>query len=774
MNNLKTYASNGGNGIYGWDLVNPYLQELYRQQENDDDAPETPPYIAPLPGEKTQPMPFGGTPERETPIPLKPDYPVNPGPEQPAEDPRKLHSLTEGLNLAGKRIWNDLKYARGYIQDKFSDDEMDEAAQSALENLPTYESSSEAQLQQKADSLENEIERQPGQRPRIELKGLEEYRRLRDEDIPRNEIARQLAETARWGNDGRRIMEEARATDKAFPETEGWASVGEFAADIARMGIPVAIGAMSAPAGIAAGGLSVGSAATESFSQAQMELDNFEEETGQKLSTGQRAAYTALSVGADFLFDALLQSRFFKNLGAGAKARASNYFKKTILNNKSTRAEMDKLMKNLKKTDRKGVLTGAFNDAAVSGAAGGLSSATHDIAQAIYVNPDEYPTLSSVLLNASVDMVTGGIAGGVAGGISRSANLRKKNIRRKNQDKIAVINFDGEILEVIDYDPRNQTATVILPFQREPIEIPDIEPDMIHSVSVNDYNQNRQLTKELNEPDLFAPVVPDADKDQAWAQMSSRGKYLMAKDLAERMGIDNVLIYERESDLPPRLLAQKKGEGTIRGFQTSYGPIGIVLENEPSYESLQHTLLHEAVGHRGFDALFRIPELKNEFFLNVYKSMPKEFKTPRASWFEQQLEAQEYLAYMAGQGVRSSAWDMIAGELRGMLRMFYPGLRFSNAELRQLIVRSRNALKRDDSLLEMRQKLMNRESLSPERSGIPMTEAEEETYRLLWENDPQWRRYKRFYDEVYGPDEGSLPSDSPTPPANGSGNDNPE
>ena len=69
---------------------------------------------------------------------------------------------------------------------------------------------------------------------------------------------------------------------------------------------------------------------------------------------------------------------------------------------------------------------------------------------------------------------------------------------------------------------------------------------------------------------------------------------------------------------------------------------------------------------------------------------------------------------------------------------------------------------------------MNRESLSPERSGTPMTEAEEETYRLLWENDPQWRRYKRFYDEVYGPDEGSLPSDSPTPPANGSGNDNPE
>lgn len=249
------YSAHGeGNGIYGWDLVNPYLQELYSQQGNDDEQ-DSPSYIAPLPGENTPQIPFANTPKRETPIPLKPDYPVNPTPAQPVEEPRKLHSLTEGLNLAGQRIWNDLKYARGYIQDKFADKEQGEAAQSALEKLPEYESSSDTQLQQKADSLENETEQQPAKQPRIELKGLEEYRRLRDEDIPRGEIARQLSETARWGNDGRRIMEEARATDNAFPETEGWAMAGEFVADIARMGIPIAVGALSVPAGIAVGGL---------------------------------------------------------------------------------------------------------------------------------------------------------------------------------------------------------------------------------------------------------------------------------------------------------------------------------------------------------------------------------------------------------------------------------------------------------------------------------------------------------------------------------------
>lgn len=773
MNNFKTYPSNEGNGIYGWDLVNPYLQELYRQQENDDDEPknQNPPYLAPLPGEATPAMPFGEISKRETPIPLKPDYPVNPEPQQPTEEPRKLHSLTEGLNLAGKRIWNDLKYARGYIQDKFADDEMDKAAQSALENLPEYENSSDAQLQQKADSLENEVERQPIQQPRIELKGLEEYRRLRDEDIPRGEIAKQLSETARWGNEGRRIMEEARATENAFPETEGWATAGEFVADIARMGIPVAIGALSAPAGVIAGGASVGSAVTESFSQAQMELDNFEEETGEKLPTAQRAAYTAICVGADFLFDALLQSRYLKNLSTGVKNRASNYFKKEILKNKASRTEMVRLMKNLKKTDRSGVVVGAMTDALASGAASGLSSATHDLAQTIYVNPKEYPSLSSILETATANMITGG----VVGGLGRTINIRKKNARRNKQENIPIIEQGEYTWEVLDYDPENRTATVLTPVQRKPFKISDIDPDKIYSVSVKDYNQNhkninkelneeRKTKKEMKEPDPFAPIVPDAAKDEAWQQMSMREKYYLAKDLAKRMGLEDVLIYEKESDLPPSILEIKPfPEGVIRGFEIDNGPIGIVLEYQPSYANLQQDMLHEAVGHRGFDALFPHPALKHEFFKRVYKSMPKKIKEGGSRWFNPETLAQEYVANIASKGVRSSEWYMIARSLRTFLRTFYPGLRFSDAELRQLIVESRDALEYDSFIRRRRKKYGDPDPSESQPMGTPMTEVGDETYRLLWENDPQWQRYKRFYDEVYGPEDGSASSNPPAP-----------
>lgn len=43
---------------------------------------------------------------------------------------------------------------------------------------------------------------------------------------------------------------------------------------------------------------------------------------------------------------------------------------------------------------------------------------------------------------------------------------------------------------------------------------------------------------------------------------------------------------------------------------------------------------------------------------------------------------------------------------------------------------------------------------------------ERESYRLLWEEDPQWQRYKRFYDEVYGEPQ-KRPDTNPLEPSAG-------
>lgn len=747
MNQLKEIFPQGGNGIYGWDLVNPYLQEMYRNKGEDDEEDSLPSYIAPLPGENSQPQP--AEPKYEPEIPLQPNYPINPDPTD--EEPRKLQSFTEGLNLAGKRIWNDLKYSRGYIQDKFSDDEMSDAANSALEHIPEYQGSSEEQLQHKEDSLKNESEQPSADQPRIELKGLQEYRNLRNKGLTTDEINRRLSETVQWGNEGRRIMEEARSANNAFPETEGWASVGKFAADIGRVGIPVALGAISAPLGIAAGVANVSSSVAESYAQAQMELDNFEEETGKKLSQAQRIGYTAVCIGADFLFDTILQSRYLKNLKSGAKKQASDYFKKHIIKNEMAQSEIKQLMNRLSQTDKSGIITGSLNDALLGGSAEALNSVAHDLAQTIYNEPENYPTLESILKNATSSMIMGGITGGVVGSAGRAVNLRRQNARRNKQETTSVINHNGFTYEVLDYNPETQTATLLSPDGKRTMQIEDVDPDMIRTYSPQEYRKTERITKEIDEPDLFGPVTLDLEKEFAWLKMSTRGKYRMVKDLADRMGLDNVIIYEHESDLPPSILAQKRGGGKIGGYHTeNNGDIGIVLDNVPSYAQVQRVLLHEAVGHRGLDALFGDSYFRDEFLLNVYRSMPSTWKLSGPSWEGRQRDAEEYLASLASEGIHTSAWASISSELKDLLRIFYPGLKFSERELRQFLVRAKDALKRDDSIYEMNRKLRNQQLYEKDEIGRPLIEIDNETYRNLWENDPEWQRYKRFYDEVYG------------------------
>lgn len=760
MNKLQSMPSVEGNGIYGWDLINPYLQELYRNQEEGADG-DLPAYTVPLPGEN-RPAGAGAAPSHQVTVPLQPDFPVNPDPK--VEEPRKLQSLTEGLNLAGKRIWNDLKYSKGYIQDLFSDDKSD-AAKSALEHLPEYAGSTPEQLQQKADSLGREPEQKPVDRPRIELEGLEEYRRLQGEGLPQGEIARQLSETARWGNEGRRIMEEARATENAFPETEGAAVAGEILSEVARMGIPVALGAISAPVGVAAGVASVGSSVAESHAQAQMELDNYEEETGEPLSAGQRAAYTAISMGADFLFDALLQSRYLGNLSRGVKRRASQYFKDALLKNKEARREATKLMNSLHYTDFARTTLGVVKDAGVGAVSEGANSAIHDVGRMVYVNPEDYPTLSSILQNAAVGMAAGATVGTVAGGLGRVVNRRRNVALRDRQEIIGTLEYDGFTTDVVDYDPETRTATVMHPQYEKPVKVPDVDIDMMRPISTGELKQRAREARALHEPDPLETVLRDPAKDQAWREMSTRGKYHLTKDLADRMGLDNVYIYEHQSDLPDSFSGSK--DRTIAGFYRHNGIIGIVLDNIRSYDILQHVLLHEAVGHRGLDALFGNAYFRDEFLMKVYRSMPDIWKLSGSSWEGRKSDAAEYLADMAGSAVQNSVWKDICTELRGMLRIFWPGMRFSDGELNRIIMLSRNALRDDISISELNK--MTRRQLGEveynNRLGTPLTEVEREPYLLLWEEDPQWQRYKRFYDEVYGQPQKRSNTNPPEPSA---------
>ncbi len=758
-----------GDGAHGWDLVNPFLQERYGKEEPDDDekeeglpeSPESseqpPSYVMPLPHEL---MPKENAPEKkETPIPLKPDYPVTPRENTPEKsDPRELKSLTEGLDLAKDRIWNDLKYSRGYLQDKFSEDKT-KPSEKALEKLPEYENSTPEELEQKQDSLREEIRKNPLQPPRDELKGLEEYQRLKRKGLSSEEIEQTLSDMARWGNRGRQIMEEALEQNNNFPETSGWATAGDVLANAGRMAAPVAAAALAPGLGAALGIGNVASSVIESHAQAQMELDNFERANNKKLSKAQRLGFTAVCMGADFFFDSILQSRFLKNVRSGAKRKASEYFKKKILTNKAAYHEVDRMMRKLDLAERIEMRKGISEDAFLGAFSGGLSTMAHDAATHIYDNPKDYPELNEVLLDASANFLLGGASGAVIGGMGRKINHRAQERRRRQQPSTAYLSKRPLAWEVLDYDPETREMQLLSHDGQE--LVPELEIDELNDMrafSVDDYRQIQRDAARIKEHDPLQSVQTDAAKEAAWKKMSTRGKYMMVQDLAHRMGLDNIQVYERVKDLPEDLQSYR-GQFrniNIKGVYTAGlgGQTGIVLEELPTYYDVNRALLFEAIGNQGLSTYFSFePRFYAERFLGqMYKSIPQSYKTGDDN-FSRWRDLNTYIADVLAGGIKVNRLEEFYEDLKNRNRRGDARVKLSDNDFHSMLKDFQDDYRRiGGPSRDVRQGKDGNPIYDEDKTNKPLQEVDPETYRTLLQNDPQWRRYKRFYDAVYGED----------------------
>ena len=85
-----------------------------------------------------------------------------------------------------------------------------------------------------------------------------------------------------------------------------------------------------------------------------------------------------------------------------------------------------------------------------------------------------------------------------------------------------------------------------------------------------------------------------------------------------------------------------------------------------------------------------------------------------------------------------------------------------------MVILSRNTLKQDETISAWNREVQRQlgEVEYNNQLGTPLTEMEREPYRLLWEENPQWQRYKRFYDEVYGQPQ-KRPNTNPSEPSAG-------
>ncbi len=771
MNRENMNMGQEGFGVYGWDTTNPYLQELYkkeRQQEPDN-------WVEKLPSQKfewpNQQLPFGKSvpaqpfQQEEIEIPYKSNRPVNPTPRSstpPTESPqRTIRSFTEGMELAGKRFLNDMKYSRGYIGDKFSRDKSEESKE-ALKHLPEYDRSSDAELEAQRDSLEREVEREPSPATKNELRGLKDYQRMRQKGMSQEEIKKELSDLAEWGTWGRKEMEEAVDINNSFPIAEGAAIGGDIATGIGRTILPVLAGVASLPAGMVLGAGTVLSSVAESHAQAQMELDNYERIIGKPLPKLERLGFTSISVGADFIISSILQSRYLGNLKSGIKKKISQQFKKQVLKNKVAQSEVKNLLHRLERIESAKIGEKIGDEFTLGMFSEGLTALAHDAASTIYLNKQDYPTLNDMLENITKSMVVGGVTGGIAGGIGQAVNHHAKQKRRYEQEDIPLINTHQGMLEVIDYDTNTKIVETINPDGYGTTQwFPAFKED-IKLIPYKEYLENQRNLKLIDEPDPLLRIDKDPDKDQAWAAMSPLGQRRMVLDLASRMGLDNVEVYHHVGDLPRSAFMSTTLNAPEGSYYLHNGYVAIVLDKVKNYNHLHYLLLYEAVAQQGLWSLFNgIPQLYHSFLRGVYESMPESSKIHGDSFAAKELDACTYLTDLAASGINSNALQKYINELKEPISLLNPEIYLTDKDIRVLLTRARDELKKDYTWVEgwrHRMKLVPRPFGN---SDYPLTELKESTIKYFQENDPVLKKYKRFYDEVYGQDDATDTPDLP-------------
>ncbi len=677
--------------------------------------------------------------------------------EQPAtqqnEQERTIRSFGDGMALSGKRFLNDMKYVKGYIGDLFSPDRSEQSKE-ALRHLPEYESSNDAELEAKRDSLERQIEREPLINTRNELKGLKDYQRMRKKGMSQQQIKEELSDMIQWGTPGRREMEEALETNNAFPEAEGAAIVGNIAADMGRVAIPTLIGIASLPVGIVAGGGAVMTSLAESHAQAQMEMENYERATGKKLSKAERVGFSAINVGIDFIISGILQSRFLKNLKPAIKKRASAYFKKHVLTDRVAQHEVKSLMNRLEQNEKWAMLNTVKQDISASAIGEGINSLAHDAASTIYRNPEDYPSLNELLRNIGFGMVYGGISGGLTSGVGVTARQYKRNANRERDEATAVISTPQNVVEVIDLDPESRIAEVISPDGQSTQSRIPVHRNDLKVFSWKDEKDYRRAMKEIDEPDPLLKIDNDPNKEAAWASMSILGKRNMVLDLAHRMGLNNIDVYQHTADLSRSAFMVDSPYDSPPGcYYLHNGHTAIVLDKVSSYNQVQHLLLYEAVARQGLNSIFGgNRKLYNMFLLNVYESMPELSKVNGDTYHAKLLDAKTYITDLAAAGVKSTPLKRIIGKLKDPLMLLFPGIEISDDDIKDLILRAQEDLRDDDSWVGNWRRGIKIAKRPLGNHDYPITGISESTLRYFQENDPLWRKYKRFYDEVYGDD----------------------
>lgn len=202
-------------------------------------------------------------------------------------------------------------------------------------------------------------------------------------------------------------------------------------------------------------------------------------------------------------------------------------------------------------------------------------------------------------------------------------------------------------------------------------------------------------TQDLSRYAQIASYYRLAEPDAPLKNYQSKG---ISRQLQNRIG-DMATVVRNESDLPALLrdqIAQDRVSGMVKGI---YDPVTdqvyVVASHAESVRDGIETALHEAIGHKGLRNL--LGDSLNSVLDQVYHSLDssriRDMRdrytnqiAGKPSKEQQRLLAEEHLAHLAETDPKNNLLQKVIARVRRWLRKHFPSLKFSDNDLRQLII----------------------------------------------------------------------------------------
>ena len=185
----------------------------------------------------------------------------------------------------------------------------------------------------------------------------------------------------------------------------------------------------------------------------------------------------------------------------------------------------------------------------------------------------------------------------------------------------------------------------------------------------------------------------------------------LQKQLTRAVG-DVATVVQNESDLPKHLYDQIKADGVQGRVKGVYDPktdtVYIIAANAESLTDGLRTALHEAVGHKGLRGVLgssldtTLDQIYDSLPDSMIRKLRKEYINQIAGKSQEdqrRIIAEEYLAHLAETDPQNTLVQRVIAKIRQWMRQYLPGLKWSDGDIRNLMIEASQKAKDDQQSL---------------------------------------------------------------------------